>query len=157
MRKMNLLKATICVLILLIVPFTHLLAQNRTITGTVADATGRGIPGVTVTVKGTNTATQTNADGRYTLSAPENGTLVFSSVGFTGMEMQVAGRSSFDTSLQSSDAGLSEVVVIGYGTARRRDLTGSVSSIQAKDFNQGLISTPQQLLQSKIPGLEITA
>src|SRR4028119_476332 len=145
MRKSNLLKAAICALILLIVPITHLLAQNRTVTGTVNDQTGKGVPGVTVTVKGTNTATQTNAEGQYTISAPENATLVFSAVGFTGMEMALAGRTSFDASLQASDAGLSEVVVIGYGTARRRDLTGSVTTVNEKNFNKGVFTSPDQL------------
>ncbi|HZH63617.1 MAG TPA: SusC/RagA family TonB-linked outer membrane protein [Flavisolibacter sp.] len=155
MRKSNLLKAAICALILLIVPITHLLAQNRTVTGTVNDQTGKGVPGVTVTVKGTNTATQTNAEGQYTISAPENATLVFSAVGFTGMEMALAGRTSFDASLQASDAGLSEVVVIGYGTARRRDVTGSVATVAAKDFNRGVVTTPSQLIQGKVAGVLI--
>ncbi|HZH97279.1 MAG TPA: SusC/RagA family TonB-linked outer membrane protein [Flavisolibacter sp.] len=156
MRKSRLLKAAICALILLIVPITHLLAQNRTVTGTVNDQTGRGVPGVTVTVKGSSTATQTNAEGRYTISAPENATLVFSSVGFAGMEMALAGRTSFDASLQASDAGLSEVVVIGYGTARRRDLTGSVTTVNEKNFNKGVFTSPDQLIQGKVAGVQIT-
>ncbi|MGN6163560.1 MAG: SusC/RagA family TonB-linked outer membrane protein, partial [Flavisolibacter sp.] len=124
--------------------------------GTVADQTGKGIPGVTVTVKGTKTSTQTDGNGTYRINAPENATLVFSSVGFSTMEMQVNGRTSVDATLAAAENNLSEVVVIGYGTARKKDVTGSVSSVQARDFNKGQINSPEQLLQGKVSGLQIT-
>ncbi len=157
MRTTRLNRLAIFLLFLLIVPTTHLFAQIQTVKGVVTDAAGKGVPGVTVTVKGTSNATQTTGDGSYTIQVPQNATLVFSSVGFTSMEMQVAGRTSLNTSLASAANDLSEVVVIGYGTARRRDVTGAVASIKARDFNQGLITAPDQLLQNKVPGLEITA
>lgn len=156
MRRLNLQRFTTCVVVFLLCAFQTLLAQNKTVTGTVTDNTGRGVPGVTVTVKGTKTATQTDANGTYRISAPDNATLVFSSVGFEQMEMPLGGRTSYDASLNATNASLSEVVVIGYGTARRRDLTGAVSSIQTKDFNKGIIASPDQLLQNKVPGLQIT-
>lgn len=131
-------------------------AQNKTVTGTVTDNTGKGVPGVTVTVKGTNNATQTDANGTYRIQASDNATLVFSSVGYERMEMTLAGRTSYDASLNSTSSNLNEVVVIGYGTARRRDVTGAVSSISARDFNKGVIAAPDQLLQNKVPGLQIT-
>src|SRR6476469_1023849 len=156
MRKVKLLKLTGCVMLFLLCSFQSLFAQNRTVTGTITDQTGKGVPGVTVTVKGTKTATQTDANGTYRISASDNATLVFSSVGFETQEMPVAGRSSFDISLNATNANLSEVVVTGYSTARRRDVTGAISSVQAKDFNKGVISTPEVLLQNKVPGLQIT-
>ncbi|MDQ6609596.1 MAG: SusC/RagA family TonB-linked outer membrane protein, partial [Bacteroidota bacterium] len=155
MRKFNLLKLTTSVVVFLLFS-TSLLAQNRTITGTVTDPTGKGVPGVTVTVKGSKTATQTDAGGAYRISVPENATLVFSSVGFAIMEMPTAGRTSFDASLTASNDNLSEVVVIGYGTARKRDLTGAVSTVTAKDFNKGTYTSADQLIQGKVAGVVIT-
>lgn len=154
MRKLKLFKLTTFV-----VAFFFLLnqtfAQTRTVSGVVTDQTGKGIPGVTVTVKGTNTSTQTDANGVYRISAANNATLVFSSVGYGTMEMQVNNRTSVDASLTASNDNLSEVVVIGYGTARRKDLTGAVASVQAKDFNRGPVTNPDQLLIGKVSGLQI--
>ena len=133
------------------------LTGSVVITGTVSDQTGKGVPGVTVTVKGTSNATQTDANGSYKINAPENATLVFSSVGYGTSEVQIGTRTSVDQILTATNDNLSEVVVIGYGTARKKDLTGSVTSVKAKDFNQGFITAPDQLLQNKVPGLEITA
>jgi TonB-linked SusC/RagA family outer membrane protein len=156
MRRVNLLKTTTIVVLFLLCSFQSLFAQNRTVSGTVTDQTGKGVPGVTVTVKGTKNATQTDANGTYRIMAPDNATLVFTSVGFENMEMPLAGRSSYDASLNATNSNLSEVVVIGYGTARRRDVTGAVATVQAKDFNKGVIISPDQLLQNKVPGLQIT-
>lgn len=155
MRKLNACNLTICLVIFLFAFLTPAFGQNRTITGTVTDQSGRGIAGVTVTVKGTNTATQTDVNGLFRISAPDNGTLVFSSVGFARSEIPVSGRTSFDIPLQSTEANLSEVVVIGYGTTRRRDVTGSVSSVTARDFNKGIQISPDQLIQGKVAGVQI--
>ncbi|WP_172623043.1 SusC/RagA family TonB-linked outer membrane protein [Flavisolibacter ginsenosidimutans] len=156
MRRFNLQKLAVCAMLFLLCSFQQLLAQNKTISGTVTDQTGKGVPGVTVTVKGTKTATQTDANGSYRIAAPDNATLVFTSVGFESQELAVAGRTSFDVPMTATNANLSEVVVTGYSTARRRDVTGAISSVQAKDFNKGVISTPEVLLQNKVPGLQIT-
>ncbi len=133
----------------------HVLAQNR-VTGTVTDPTGKGVAGATVIVKGTNNATQTNENGEFAINAPANATLVISAVGFGTSEIAVQNRTTVPIQLATREANLNEVVVIGYGTARRRDLTGAVSSVQAKDFNKGVIVAPDQLLQNKVPGLQIT-
>src|SRR2546423_3300119 len=109
-------------------------AQNRIITGRVADPNGTGIPGVTVTVKGTTTSTQTSSDGSYRINAPANAVLVFTSVGYTSQEVDATGRSALDVALISGNTNLSEVVVIGYGTARKRDLTGAAVSVTSKNF-----------------------
>jgi iron complex outermembrane receptor protein len=131
-------------------------AQN-TITGRVTDSDGSGIPGVTVSVKGTRTATQTNSDGSYSITAPNNAnTLVFSSIGFASQEIAINSRASLNLVLSSTNAQLNEVVVIGYGTVRKKDLTGSVATVTAKDFNQGAITTPEQLISGKVAGVSIT-
>jgi iron complex outermembrane receptor protein len=144
-----------CLVVLLFLSSSQLLAQTRTVTGTVSDQTGKGISGVTVSVKGTNNATSTDASGVYRITAPENGTLVFTSVGFETMEMPLAGQTSFNTTLTSSSANLNEVVVIGYGTARRRDLTGAVATVTEKNFNRGVFTSPDQLIQGKVSGVLI--
>jgi iron complex outermembrane receptor protein len=130
-------------------------AQTRTITGRVTEQDGKGIPGVTVSVRGTSAAVQTKEDGTFSISAEDSSTLVFSSVGYTSTEVNVAGRSSVSAILTSQNANLSEVVVIGYGTARRRDVTGSVATVSSKDFNKGIQTAPDQLIQGKVPGVQI--
>lgn len=154
MRKLNLLKLTTLVVALLC--SVGLWAQNKTVTGTVNDQNSKGIPGVTVSVKGTNTATQTDASGVYRISVPENATLVFSSVGYGTKEVSVAGKTAVDVSLASTNDNLSEIVVIGYGTRRVKDATGSVAVLTTKNFNKGVIATPDQLLQGRTPGVIVT-
>lgn len=154
MRKMKLLRLTTVVVALLLL-VNQTFAQNRTISGTVTDQDGKGVPGVTVTVKGTNNATQTDANGTYRISAPENGTLVFSSVGYGSSEVQTGSRTSVNASLTSTNDNLSEVVVIGYGTARRKDLTGSVATVNEKNFNKGTYTSPDQLIQGKVAGVQL--
>lgn len=132
-------------------------AQTKVISGKVTDSTGSGVPGASVTVRGARTGVQTNAEGVFQISVPSNATsITVSSVGYDSQELSIAGLTSVDVSLVSANAALNEVVVVGYGTVRKRDLTGSVSSVQAKDFNRGQINSPQQLLQGKVPGLQIT-
>ena len=121
--------------------------------GTVTDQNGAGIPGVTVTVQGTNVATQTDAQGKYTINAPSNGTIVLSSVGYGTSEVRINGQSAIYTQLSTQGTNLNEVVVVGYGTARRRDVTGSVSTVREKDFNKGVFTAPDQLIQGKAAGV----
>ncbi len=145
-------------LLILCVLFTHvLLAQNKTITGKITDSKdGSPIVGATVQAKGSKKGTSTGADGSFTLAvAPDVTTLVISSVGFDKQEIGISGQSAITVSLVASNASLNEVVVVGYGTARKRDLTGSVASVQAKDFNKGPVTNPDQLLQGKVAGLQI--
>jgi TonB-dependent starch-binding outer membrane protein SusC len=133
----------------------HIYAQNVPVTGTVSDANGIPMPGVTVSVRGTNSGTQTNNQGVFNIEAPANGTLVFSSVGFESTEVSIGGRSTVNVTLAASNNALNEVVVIGYGTARRRDVTGSVVSVRAKDFNKGVQVSPDQLIQGKAAGVMV--
>ncbi|GAC1426487.1 MAG: TonB-dependent receptor [Flavisolibacter sp.] len=130
-------------------------AQNRTVSGRVTDQNGAGVPGVTVAVKNTKTSTQTASDGTYQIMVPENSTLVFSSVGFSTMEIPARGQASVDASLVTSSTSLNEVVVTGYGTTRRKDVTGAVTKVTTAEFNTGVISNPLQQVEGKVAGLVI--
>src|ERR1700730_15082087 len=135
-----------------------ILAQ-KVITGKVIDTKdGSPIAGATVQPKGGAGGTTTGTDGTFRLTVPDNvNTLSVSFVGFGAQEVNIAGKTSVDVSLSSTGgANMNEVVVIGYGTARKKDVTGAVSIVSAKDFNQGPTTSPQQLIQGKVPGLEVT-
>lgn len=133
-------------------------AQGRNVTGKVTDPSGSGLPGVSVQLKGTQRGTNTDAEGVYTLTdVPANATLVFSFIGFTSQEVAVGNRSTVDVQLADDTKALEEVVVVGYGTAKRKDLTGSVAQVTAKDFNAGVNPNPLQAIQGKVAGLVITA
>ncbi len=133
-------------------------AQDRVITGRVTDSTGNGLAGITVTAKGTRTATQTNNDGSFRITVPSTvDGLVFSSVGFATREVPVISGSPMNVSLSGAGSSLNEVVVIGYGTRMKKDLTGAVTAITAKDFNKGSITTPEQLIAGKVAGVQITS
>jgi len=146
------------------IPFCFLLihsiafAQNRTITGKVTDTKdGSPLQGVSVIPKGSKKGTTTNADGSFRLSVPNNiNTLVISSVGFGSKEVPITGD-GLSISLTATNAALNEVVVIGYGTARKKDLTGSVAIVTSKDFQQGAIASPDQLIAGKIAGVSVTS
>ncbi|MFC5409941.1 SusC/RagA family TonB-linked outer membrane protein [Larkinella bovis] len=133
-------------------------AQERTVTGTVTSAEEKvGLPGVTVQLKGTTRGTNTDADGKYSLSnVPDNATLVFSFIGLQNQEIAVGNRTVVDAVLTSDTKSLEEVVVVGYGTAKRKDLTGSVQQVTAKEFNPGIVPNPLQAIQGKVAGLVIT-
>jgi len=109
-------------------------AQNKTISGKVTDSKdGSALVGASVVVKGSKTGTQTGNDGTFKISVPGSATtLVISSVGFASQEVSIQGKTSVDVSLSTSTDQLNDVVVIGYGSARKKDQTGSVVSIQAK-------------------------
>ncbi|AMR31553.1 hypothetical protein A0256_08995 [Mucilaginibacter sp. PAMC 26640] len=135
------------------------MAQNKVITGKVTDAKdGSTLPGVSVVVKGSTTGTNTDANGQFKLSVPETGaTLVFSFIGYTSQELAATGA-ALNVALQSSSTTLSEVVVVsvGYGSQRKKDVTGAVGSISSKDFNQGAIVNPLSQIQGKVAGVNIT-
>ncbi|MBS1738439.1 MAG: SusC/RagA family TonB-linked outer membrane protein [Bacteroidetes bacterium] len=132
-------------------------AQNQ-VTGHVTDATGGyGIQAITVSVKGSAVATQTNADGNFSIAVPANGTLVFTSVNYTTLSVPVGGRSFIEVSLQQATQKLSEVVVIGYGSTKKKDLSGSITQVSAKDFQSGQITSPEQLISGKVAGVQIVS
>ena len=132
-------------------------AQEVALTGTVTDAAdGSTIPGVTVVIKGTTTGAVTDIDGKYSLKAKKGDLLVFSYVGYTTQEITLADQKTLNVVLSTGVKSLNELVVIGYGTVKRQDATGAVATLGSKDFNQGHISSPQQAIIGKIPGVQVT-
>ena len=150
------LLARLASFILLCVLFTQpVFSQTKTITGKVTDAQGVPIVGATVAVKHSSVAVSTKPDGTFSIPAPDNAaTLVISSVGYAQQEVAIAGQSSINVLLAASQASLNEVVVIGYGTSRRADVTGSVSTVKAKEFTT-VVTTPEQLVVGKVAGVQI--
>lgn len=159
MRKsITQLSKHICVLILFTLFVFVANAQNK-ITGHVTDSKdGSGLAGVTVNVKGTRVATQTAPDGNFTITLPANSnTLVFTSVGFVRQEVVISGQSAINVSMNAAPSTLADVVVVAYGTRLKSDLTSAVTSVSSKDFQKGFIPSSEQLLQGKVPGLQITS
>lgn len=144
-------------LLLLLLLCSVVQAQDRVITGKITDSKdGSPLVGATVTVKGTTQGVSTGADGTFRINVPASAkTLVISSVGFGSMEQSIGSGNVVDVALTASNANLNEVVVVGYGTVRKKDLTGSVATVKEKDFNQGVMSAPDQLIQGKIAGVQI--
>lgn len=131
-------------------------AQDLKVSGKVTDASnGSPLIGATVYVKGTTNGTATNLDGMFSLTAPKGSTLVISSVGYTTQEVAITGE-VVNVSLAVSTQQLQEVVVIGYGTVKKSDATGSVVAVSSDDFNKGAITSPQDLLVGKSAGVVIT-
>lgn len=132
-----------------------ILAQDRVVTGKVTDSKdGTPVVGASVQPKGTRTGTTTKNDGTFSLSVgPGVTTLVISSIGFATQEVSIDGKSSVEVSFVATGTNLNEVVVTGYGTARRKDLTGSTASVREKDFNKGVYTAPDQLIQGKAAGV----
>jgi TonB-linked SusC/RagA family outer membrane protein len=156
MISRNLLKKIALPLFLFFSQFVY--SQGTEVSGKVIDSKdGKALGGVTVTPKGSRTGTQTNSEGVYSIQIPRGiNTLVFSSVGFATQEVNIAGKNRADVSLEVSNESLGEVVVIGYGTARKKDLTGSIATVNAKDFVKGPITSPEQLIAGKVAGVQIT-
>ncbi|TCO25402.1 iron complex outermembrane receptor protein [Pedobacter psychrotolerans] len=145
---------------LLLLIFTHgyLFAQQATITGVVKTAPDNlGMPGVSVRLKGTATATSTDGNGNFTLKIPANGILVFTSIGYKVQEVPVSQSTNLTITLIEDASTLNDVVVVGYGTTRKQDLTGSVAVVGVKDFQKGSITTPEQMLSGKVSGVAITS
>lgn len=131
-------------------------AQNKTITGNVTDADdGEPLIGATVSLPGGTAGAVTDFDGNFKMSVPQNARqLTISYVGYVSQTVAISG-SNLSVKMKADQKSLNEVVVIGYGTARRSDLTGSVSTVQAKDFNKGVVSSPEQLINGKVSGVQI--
>ncbi len=143
-------------LMLLVGTTATMSAQQISITGTVSDASGEPLLGVSVTVPGTKTGTTTDFDGVYTINADKNGKLQFSYIGYKAQEVAVGGRSVIDIVMEENSAVLDEVVVIGYGTMDKKELTSAISHVSEKDFLTVSSPDPKMLIQGKVPGVSIT-
>ncbi|GAB3021675.1 SusC/RagA family TonB-linked outer membrane protein [Spirosoma pulveris] len=131
-------------------------AQNARITGTVIGPDNQGLPGVNVQVSGTTLGTATDATGLFTLNAPANGSLVFSNIGYVSQTVAINGRSVVNVQLAEDQKTLSEVVVVGYGTQRKTDVTGALSAISTKEFAQQPVTRIDQVLQGRAAGVQVT-
>ena len=144
-------------LLLLLLVSPAIAFAQQTVKGTVTDDTKTALPGVTVRLKDTNTAVATGPDGTYSIEANgPNDVLIFSFVGTEAREITVGAQTVIDVALGKDVQQLKDVVVIGYGTSTKQDLTGAVTSIKSEEFNQGVLTSPAQLLQGKVAGLNIT-
>lgn len=127
------------------------------VTGIVTDESGTGLPGVSILLKGTQRGTTTDPNGKYKIEVPDkNAILVFSFVGYLPQEVTVGNQSQINVNLNVDTKALEEVVVVGYGTQKKSDLTGSVSSVNAKDFTQGVNNSALQLLNGRAAGVQIS-
>lgn len=130
--------------------------QSITVSGKVTDSSGQPLPGVTVVVKGTTTGTITDTDGNYALSnVPADATLVFSFVGMKTQEIPVSGKSSANVTMKEETVGIEEVVAIGYGTMKKSDLTGSLSSVKSEEISVFPATTVSQALQGRASGVQV--
>jgi len=154
MKKFYLLMAALCLL-----ASGMAIAQNRTISGRVADGkNGETLIGVSVKIKGSTRGTSTDSKGNFTLSIPNgsNTVLVLNYVGYVAQELSVGNQTSLNIQLTSEETALSEVLVIGYGTVKKRDLTGSAVSVKGEDIAKVPSSNPLESIQGKVPGVDIT-
>ncbi|GAB3331524.1 TonB-dependent receptor [Larkinella ripae] len=153
MRKSLLLSCLLTVLV-----WASAIAQDRQVTGKVTSADdGSALPGVSIQLKGTSRGTQTDASGNYTLSVPsEGGALVVSFIGTTTQEVAIGNRSTIDVKLANDTRALNEVVVVGYGTQQRRDLTGSQLTVKGDEISKLPVQTFETALQGRTPGVQIT-
>ena len=130
-------------------------AQNTTVKGRVVNDTGQPVQKASVIIKGTNNGTTTNDNGDYAISVPANGTLVISSVDFETQEIKINGRTSVDVNLISISKSLGEVVVVGYGTQRKKDVTGSTISVKGETLNEIKAPNIFNQLQGRVAGVDI--
>ncbi|MDX1364639.1 MAG: TonB-dependent receptor [Arenibacter latericius] len=152
--KKNFLEGVMLLVFLLISGL--LTAQTLQVSGTVSDQNGP-LPGVNILVKGSSLGTQTDFDGNYSLSnVSSSATLVFSYIGFKSQEVAINGRGIINITMEEDAQALEEVVVVGYGTLTRKEVTSAISSVKAEDFNQGGSRSPMDLIQGKVAGLNIT-
>ncbi|MCF8346104.1 MAG: TonB-dependent receptor [Bacteroidales bacterium] len=132
-------------------------AQEREITGTVKDAdNGMPLPGATVVIKGSTIGTATNVNGQFSLYASAGDVLEVTFVGYTSQDIVVTEMNTYDINMAPSALEVDELVVIGYGKVKKSDATGSVTSVTARDFNQGAITSPQELLVGKTAGVVVS-
>jgi TonB-linked SusC/RagA family outer membrane protein len=133
------------------------IAQERVITGTVTSSDeGTGLPGVNVVEKGTQNGTITDQNGSFKINVNDGATLVLSFVGYASQEIAVQGQTSLNVSLEPDVTTLSELVVIGYGQQEKKDVTGALGVITPKDFNRGIVSSPQDMILGKLAGVVVT-
>ncbi|MEO3402520.1 TonB-dependent receptor [Mucilaginibacter sp. CAU 1740] len=148
---------SICLFMLMLLASSIAFAQQRVVKGTVTDESNLPLPGVVVTVQSSGKATSTNANGGYQVTVSGAGdVLKFTFVGSVTKQVTIAEKNVVNVTMVTDTKQLKDVVVIGYGTASRKDVTGAITSVKAEEFNNGVLTTPAELLQGKVAGLNIT-
>jgi TonB-dependent SusC/RagA subfamily outer membrane receptor len=134
----------------------QMLAQDRTVSGRVtASDDGSGIPGVSIAVKGTSKGTSSDADGNYKITVSGSGVLTFSSIGFNSQDVTVGNKTQINVALTTDTKALTEVVVVGYGTQKKSQMTGAISSVGAKEIQELPITNARQALQGRAAGVDV--
>ena len=154
-RTKNVMKYVFTLMTMLLLPLGAV-AQNQTVKGTVTDREGPVI-GVTVKVKGSSTGTVTDLDGNYTISVPRGASLEFSYVGYNPQTVKVGTNARIDITMTENAEQLSEVVVVGYGTMKRSDLTGAVTSVGDKAIAKSIPTSIDQVLSGRAAGVQVQA
>jgi TonB-dependent starch-binding outer membrane protein SusC len=153
------MKSKFCFFVLMLFSFTTAMSQNKTVTGRVTSESGEALTGATVSVRGTKTVSATNSAGNYSIEVPSTGNVVleFSYVGSKKVSIPVEGRSNVDVKLSVTASTLNDVVVIGYGTVKRKDLTGAVASVSGKEIATAPVANVAQAMQGKLPGVSVVS
>ncbi|HEY4148367.1 MAG TPA: TonB-dependent receptor [Chitinophagaceae bacterium] len=154
MKKCKCFLAVVLLLALYLAP-SSLQAQTITITGVISNEKGEALQGVTVSLKGNSTTVLTDVYGKYNIKAPSGGTLSVSSIGYADMEEKIGGRTAINFTLKEKVAELNDVVVVGYGTQKKADLTGAIVTVSGSELTKRVATNPTQLLQGKLPGLSL--
>lgn len=150
MQKLSLLT------VMLFVFATMVMAQEVSVSGKVVDQTGEGLPGVNVVIKGTINGTVTDFDGHYSITTASKDILLFSFIGFTNQEILVGSQTTIDVVMLEESVGMDEVVVVGYGTQKKANLTGAISTMKVDDAVNQPVTNTTQLLQGKMSGVHLT-
>ncbi|WP_430898503.1 MULTISPECIES: SusC/RagA family TonB-linked outer membrane protein [unclassified Paraflavitalea] len=145
------------IFLLLLFPGMLMAQELKTVTGKVTDGSGNPIQAASVKVKGAKGGTTTNASGVFTIKAKDGDVIEISAVSFGTKEITVGSQTNYNVSLEASSTNLNDVVVVGYGKGSKKTLSSSITSVKAEELNRGAISDVGQLLQGKVPGLNITA
>jgi hypothetical protein len=132
-----------------------LYGQSVTVRGTVTDESGQALPGVSILEKGTANGSTSDVDGKYSIQVGPDATLVFSFIGFQSQEVAVSNRSTIDLTLSADVKALEEVIVTGYSVDKRRELTGSVSTVKSRDLTFAPTGNVEQMLQGRVPGVTV--
>lgn len=155
--KIILLKKLVIIHFMLLFMFSLINAQEPSLSGVVFDELGEPVIGATIVIKGTGNGTVTDFDGRFSIKAKSNDVIVISYVGYEQQEISVKGKTNIEVRLSTDTKTLSELVVIGYGTVTKKDLTGATSSIKGSDITQIPVATAAQALSGKLAGVNVTS
>lgn len=155
LQKKAIRSRSIMTLVCLLLTSTSVFAQTKTVTGTVTDAANEPLIGASVLVQGTSTGTITDMDGKYSISVTPEDVLAFSYVGMTSQTIKVGTQNVINVTLKEDSQVLAETVVIGYGSAKKRDLTGSITNIKGEELANKPAMNPLSSLQGKVAGVQI--